>query len=120
MAVELDRRGRAHGVRGFSLEPGSIITPLQRHLSREWMVEQGWIDTDGNGVDPDFKTTEQGAATATWAATSPLLADTGGVFCADCDVAASDGVAPWAVDPGEAERLWELSAELTGMDTGTA
>ena len=37
-AVELDRRGREHGVRAFSLHPGGIMTPLQRHLSKEEMV----------------------------------------------------------------------------------
>ncbi|MGO4430496.1 oxidoreductase, partial [Streptomyces sp. MCAF7] len=26
------------------------------------------------------------------------------------------GVKPWAVDPAAAARLWELSAELTGLD----
>ncbi|WP_205738501.1 hypothetical protein [Billgrantia endophytica] len=26
------------------------------------------------------------------------------------------GVKPHAVDPGQAERLWALSAELTGID----
>ncbi|MEU3353729.1 hypothetical protein [Streptomyces sp. NPDC037389] len=25
------------------------------------------------------------------------------------------GVKPWAVDPGAASRLWELSRELTGV-----
>ena len=32
-AVELDRRGRAEGIRGFALHPGSIVTPLARHVS---------------------------------------------------------------------------------------
>ena len=36
--------------------PGSILTPLQRHLSQREMVDAGWIDEDGNGVDPSFKT----------------------------------------------------------------
>jgi NAD(P)-dependent dehydrogenase (short-subunit alcohol dehydrogenase family) len=118
MAVELDKRGAAHGVRAFSLDPGSILTPLQRHLSREWMVEQGWMDADGRGINPDFKTPEQGAATATWAATSPQLEGAGGVFCVDCDVAPREGVAAWAIDAAEAARLWELSTELTGVDIG--
>ena len=64
------------------------------------------------------------AATAVWAATSPLLEGHGGAYCQDCDIAGpatSDdmligGVKPWAVDPAAAARLWELSAELTGLD----
>jgi hypothetical protein len=30
------------------------------------------------------------------------------------------GVRPYAVDPDEAARLWELSAELTGVDAFAA
>ena len=64
-----------------------------------------------------FKSGEQGAATTIWCATSPALADLGGVYCEDCDVAvavAADatgvhGVRPWATDPAAAERLWGLS-----------
>src|SRR3954451_18252260 len=60
-AVELDRLGRDSGVRAFALHPGGILTPLQRHLAKEEMVERGWIDETGALVDPDaFKTPEQG------------------------------------------------------------
>jgi NAD(P)-dependent dehydrogenase (short-subunit alcohol dehydrogenase family) len=116
LAVEVDRRGASQRVRGFSLDPGAILTPLQRHLTREWMVEQGWMDAEGKGINPDFKTTEQGAATATWAATSPQLKGKGGVFLADCDIVPPEGVATWATDADEAARLWDLSVELTGVD----
>ncbi|MGV9245618.1 SDR family NAD(P)-dependent oxidoreductase [Streptomyces sp. NPDC003710] len=123
-AVHLDRLGRDHGVRAFSLHPGGILTPLQRHLTREEMIERGWIDETGAPVDPGaFKTPEQGAATQVWAATSPQLAGIGGVYCEDCDIAAPapadggrSGVKDWATDPEQAARLWELSADLTGVD----
>ena len=84
------------------------------------MVEAGWIDETGKVVDPTFRSTEQGAATQVWAATSPQLADMGGVYCEDCDVAPvsaeGKGVRPHAVDPAEAARLWAVSAELTGVN----
>lgn len=120
-AVHLDRLAAPYGVRAFSLHPGNILTPLQRHLPKEEMVAAGWIDEDGNGIDPSFKTPGQGAATQVWAATSPQLDGRGGVYLEDCDIApVSDGtgpgVSPHAIDPGEAERLWRLSAELTGVD----
>jgi NAD(P)-dependent dehydrogenase (short-subunit alcohol dehydrogenase family) len=123
-AVGLDARGRRSGVRAFATHPGSILTPLQRHLSRQEMVDAGWIDEDGNGVDPSFKTPEQGAATQVWAATSPQLADRGGVYCEDCDIAriadGSDtvpgGVRPYAIDDDAADRLWAASADMTGTD----
>ncbi|MFG1705184.1 SDR family NAD(P)-dependent oxidoreductase [Nonomuraea sp. M3C6] len=121
-AVQLDLLGRDAGVRAFSLHPGSILTPLQRHLAKEEMVAAGWIDEEGNALDPAFKTPEQGAATQVWAATSPQLAGMGGVYCEDCDIAerftegAPSGVRDYAIDPGQAARLWTLSAELTGVN----
>lgn len=51
------------------------------------MVGRGWIDEEGNPLDPSFKTPEQGAATQVWAATSSRLADMGGLYLEDCDVA---------------------------------
>lgn len=117
-AVELDRRGADKGVRAYSLHPGAILTPLQRHLPREEMIAAGWIDADGNGAD-FFKSIPEGAATMVWAATSPSLEGIGGVYCEDCDVspiaASGFGVRPHAVDPDEAKRLWALSEELTGL-----
>src|SRR3954469_25929768 len=120
-AVQLDAVGKDSGVRAFAAHPGGIMTPLQRHLSREEMVGYGWIDKDGNPVGAGFKTPEQGAATQVWAATSPQLAGMGGVFCEDCDIAEvstddSPGVRPYAIDPTSAARLWTVSAELTGVN----
>ncbi|MDT0310416.1 SDR family NAD(P)-dependent oxidoreductase [Streptomyces sp. DSM 44917] len=122
-ARHLDRLGAGVGVRAFSLHPGPILTPLQRHMSTEEMVDRGWIDEAGNHVNPDFKTPEQGAATQVWVATSPRLAGMGGVYCQDCDIAPENedegpgpGVRPHATDAAEAARLWKLSADLTGLD----
>jgi hypothetical protein len=78
--VHLDTRGEAAGVRAFALHPGSILTRLQRHIPTGEMVAAGWIDEAGNLADPRFKTREQGAATAVWAATSPQLAGMGGLL----------------------------------------
>ncbi|WP_329403284.1 SDR family NAD(P)-dependent oxidoreductase [Streptomyces melanogenes] len=133
-AVHLDALGRDAGVRAFALHPGEILTPLTRHVSREEMLDAGWVDEQGN-VSGSFKTPEQGAATQVWAATSPRLAGLGGVYCEDCDIAepadtAGDdladgtvardelttGVSAHATAPEQAARLWRLSAELTGVD----
>jgi NAD(P)-dependent dehydrogenase (short-subunit alcohol dehydrogenase family) len=123
-AVELDRRGQDQGVRAFSLHPGGILTPLQRHLPKQEMVDRGWIHEDGT-QKAKFKTPEQGAATQTWAATSPQLDGMGGVYLEDCDIAyrtdeapkpEAQGVDAHATDPDAARRLWEVSAELTGVD----
>jgi NAD(P)-dependent dehydrogenase (short-subunit alcohol dehydrogenase family) len=126
-AVQLDLLARESGIRAFSLHPGGIRTPLQRHLPQEEMVELGLLTEDGVPILDPFKTPEQGAATQVWAATSPQLADLGGVYLEDCDVAGlrtsddmtAKGVYPYAVDPDEAARLWSLSAELTGVNALT-
>jgi NAD(P)-dependent dehydrogenase (short-subunit alcohol dehydrogenase family) len=124
-AVQLDALGQDAGVRAFAAHPGGIMTPLQRHLSREEMIASGWMDEDGN-VDDRFKTPEQGASTSTWAATSPALAGMGGVYCENCDIALptdvgspsarTEGVDAHAIDRDDAARLWAVSAELTGVD----
>ncbi|NJP43632.1 SDR family NAD(P)-dependent oxidoreductase [Actinacidiphila epipremni] len=123
-AVQLDALARDRGVRAFALHPGGILTPLQRHLSKQEMVERGWIDEDGNLLNPSgFKSTQEGAATQVWAATSPSLDGLGGVYLEDCDIAEPaqpggprTGVRDYAIDPEQAARLWALSAELTGVD----
>ena len=124
-AVQLDALGKDSGVRAFAVHPGGIMTELQRHLPREEMIASGWMDADGN-INERFKTPAQGAATSVWAATSPLLAGKGGVYCEDCDIAEPTvpgtpearirGVDAHAVDRTDAARLWELSAELTGIN----
>ena len=46
----------------------------------------------------------------------------GGVYIERCDIAETsgegrpDGVNPDAIDPEQAERLWAVSAQLTGVD----
>ncbi|MEU6196187.1 SDR family NAD(P)-dependent oxidoreductase [Streptomyces sp. NPDC047061] len=122
-AVHLDRLGRDSGVRALALHPGGIMTPLQRHIPLAEKIERGWADEQGNLLEvAGLKTPEQGAATQTWAATSPQLDGMGGVYLEDCDIAEPaaegepTGVKAWAVDPEQAARLWDLSAELTGVD----
>ena len=123
IAIEFDRLMKDKGVRGFSVHPGGIITPLQRHLQKEEMVALGWMKEDGSPTELTknfFKTTSQGASTTVWCATSSSLNEIGGVFCEDCDIAKRKnevdesmqryfGVADWAVDIDEASKLWELT-----------
>jgi len=122
-AVGLDKRAQKDGVRAFAVHPGGIMTPLQRHLPKEEMIAAGWMDKDGN-VNERFKTPEQGASTTVWAATSPKLEGMGGVYCENCDIAEINddpaarfvGVSSYAVDEEAADKLWRVSAELTGVD----
>jgi len=122
-ALALDRKFSAQGVRAFSVHPGGILTPLQRHLEVEEMAALGWLDKDGNLSEQAkllFKTPSQGCSTTLWAATSPALNGLGGVYCEDCDVAvlATEetprylGVEAWAADEEAAMRLWDLTEQM--------
>ena len=119
-AVALDKRGQKYGVRAFSVHPGRITsTDLIRYMSDE--------EKDAGGSE--FQTTEQGAATSVWCATSPQLEGKGGVYCMNVDIAnviqessltgelgqVMSGVHPWAIDPELAEHLWKLSEDFTGV-----
>lgn len=125
-ALELDNRGKHCNVRAYSLHPGSINgTELSREAPIALFQQMGFCDADGNilpEVAATLKTVAQGAATTVWCATSPLLNDTGGVYCEDADIAAlalepsaSHGVKPYSLDQANAKRLWTLSEELTGI-----
>lgn len=121
-AVQLDLLGAPHGVRAFSVHPGGIATPLQRHLTMEEQKAMGWYDEAGN-VHPGFKTPAEGASTAVWCATSPLLNGMGGVYCENCNVAElvgpdtppMTGAMPYIGNPETAAALWAKSEELTGL-----
>ena len=110
------------GLKAYSVHPGGIRTPLQRDLTDEEMRAMGWIDE--NGVPNEvFKTTEEGASTTTWAATSPLLDDRGGVYCEDCNIGEMvspdhqgfTGARDYITNKETAAKLWALSEELTGL-----
>jgi NAD(P)-dependent dehydrogenase (short-subunit alcohol dehydrogenase family) len=120
-ALQLDALGEPHGIRAFSVHPGGIATPLQRHLTMEEQRAMGWYDDEGN-VNAGFKSTQEGASTSVWCAVSPLLDGMGGVYCENCNIAAPagpdvphGGVHPHVCDTALAQALWTRSEELTGV-----
>lgn len=120
---QLDLLGAAEGVRSFSVHPGRIMsTNLIRHLTDHDLHAMGMLDSQGEPTPAAAgKTLEQGAATTVWCATSPMLEGHGGVYCEDVDVATmageqdhgKQGVKAWAVDPLAAQRLWQISEQMT-------
>ena len=108
-------------IKTYSVHPGGIFTPLQRHLEKEEMIALGWLGEDGELSEmaaANFKSPTQGASTSLWCATSPMLDEVSGVYCENCDVAVRQedgpmaryvGVADWAVDTDEAAKLWDLT-----------
>ncbi len=116
LAVEATRRWADDGIVANALMTGGIMTNLQRYVTQE--VKDGWqrMQDEGRAV---FKPTQQGAASSLVAAVAPELA-TGGHYLEDCneaetvadDAQVSAGVRAWALDPGHAERLWDVSLRL--------
>lgn len=108
-AVGLTARWEGDGITANALMPGAIHTRLQRYVGDKMVTP------------PERqKTPEQGAATSVLLATSPLLEGIGGRYFADCNEQEMvtrpskdmTGVAPYALDPTNANRLWEMSLHL--------
>jgi len=113
-AVEANRRWADEGVTANAVHPGAIeATNLSRYLDREYLDQ---LRASGTYR---YKTPEQGAATSVLVATSPQLERIGGRYFEDCNESPvvdptsgqspGAGVASYALDPTNAERLWELS-----------
>jgi NAD(P)-dependent dehydrogenase (short-subunit alcohol dehydrogenase family) len=110
-AVGAASRWARDGITANALMPGAIPTPLQRHV--------GGMKTP---LD-QRKTVAQGAATSVLLAASPLVEGVTGRYFADCQEARAlapgekdiAGVAPHALDPVSADRLWEESLRLLKM-----
>ncbi|TDD63411.1 SDR family NAD(P)-dependent oxidoreductase [Kribbella antibiotica] len=118
LAVGIGRKWGADGITANAANPGFIHTKLARHIPDATMQALGAMDADGNLITQDFfKTPDQGAATTTMLAASPLLDGvTGGYFENNQEAPVVDGgpevqagVAKWAVDPEAADRLWDYA-----------
>lgn len=109
--LELARRLQDTPATANALRPGVIPTNLGRHLPR-WQVIA--LETVGKLFT---KTIPQGAATTCYVATAPALANHSGYFFEDCNPILAGG---YTEDREMAERLWQVSAELTADFTRTA
>jgi NAD(P)-dependent dehydrogenase (short-subunit alcohol dehydrogenase family) len=116
-AVEATSRWAGEGITANAVHPGAIAeTNLSRHMDPEALAALRASLT--------FKTIEQGAATSVLVATSPQLEGIGGRYFEDCNQSpvldpgapstTTSGVAPYALDPNNARRLWEVSLDAIG------
>ncbi|CAH1668823.1 SDR family NAD(P)-dependent oxidoreductase [Chelatococcus asaccharovorans] len=111
LAVGATRRWQDDGILANAVNPGAIATGLQKHT--------GGLRTPVERR----KTPEQGASTSALLAASPLLDSVGGLYFEDCNPSPrvarrptdfSGGVADYALDVANAERLWDVSLKLIG------
>jgi len=114
-AVEATRRWADDGITVNALHPGSIRTNLQRHVTEETLSR---LRAQAGSSLPDWKTTEQGAATSALLAASPLVDGVSGRYFEDCSEAGPNqpgtrtGVAAYALDPEAAALLWKVTEQL--------
>ncbi|MET0637299.1 MAG: SDR family NAD(P)-dependent oxidoreductase [Chitinophagaceae bacterium] len=110
-AVAVTQRWAKDGIYANALNPGAILTNLQRHV--------------GNilrSPPEQHKNPQQGAATSVLLATSPLLEKIGGRYFEDCNEATVvtkrpedyRGVAFYSLEEENASRLWDISVRLLG------
>jgi NAD(P)-dependent dehydrogenase (short-subunit alcohol dehydrogenase family) len=129
-AVEATRRWIGDGITANAVHPGTIATTnLNGRLGPDVVAHLRASAPYAETFDASklkYKTTEQGAATSVFAASSPRLDGIGGRYFEDCNQArvldpdapdaTSSGVAAYALDPANANRLWELSLGLPGFE----
>lgn len=118
-AVGAAQRWADDGIAVNALMPGNIgSTALARHMSAADLATLG--EQTILALPPE-KTIEQGAATSVLLAASPDVDGVTGRYYEDCAEARqvtergdhTAGVAPYVLDPNNAERLWQVSTALT-------
>jgi NAD(P)-dependent dehydrogenase (short-subunit alcohol dehydrogenase family) len=118
-AVDAGQRWADEGIAVHALMPGNVAsTALARHMTPDDIAAFG--ETTDLALPP-AKSIEQGAATSVLLAASPDVEGVTGRYYEDCAEAQrvtergthTGGVAPYALDPGNAERLWQISTDLT-------
>ena len=117
-AVEASRRWAEDGITANAVMPGAVRTEGVANLKlTAEQIAQAQASRP-NQLDTFWKTPAQGAATSVLVATSPLLDGIGGRYFEDGQEAGPHvpgtmtGVAAYALDPEQARRLWEVSADL--------
>ena len=119
-AVEATRLWSSDGIVANAVNPGGVVTGLQRNFTTQ--QRESLDAAEAAGVFT-YKTVEQGAATTLVAAVAPQFAHTGGHYLDDGQEAYTvpddaalaqhpHGVKQWALDPTAATRLWDVSSGL--------
>ena len=120
--VAIAKKWAADAITANALHPGGVMTNIQRHFDQATLRSVGAVDEHDRPMEvpPGWKTRQQGAATSVLLAASPLVEGVTGRYFDDCNEAVivtepgdlSGGVAPYALDQNEADRLWDETARL--------
>jgi retinol dehydrogenase-12 len=92
-----------------ALHPGFVATDIG--VRHRLMPAFAWWLVKFAAISP-----EQGAATSVYLTSSPEVADAHGLYFHQCKPVTPS---PAALDAEAAQRLWEVSVRLTGIDYGT-
>jgi NAD(P)-dependent dehydrogenase (short-subunit alcohol dehydrogenase family) len=114
--VAIAKKWAADAITANALNPGGVVTNIQRHLDQATLRSIGAVDEHDQplAAPPGWKTPQQGAATSVLLAASSLVQGVTGRYFEDCNEAVvvtepgdgTRGVAPHALDQNDADRLW--------------
>ncbi|GAD94670.1 hypothetical protein BC1G_03928 [Paecilomyces variotii No. 5] len=104
-----------HHLESYAVNPGSVATKLARHMDPDgWKIGLERFTQHGI-VRPERKDTEQGAAGPLRALLQPDISEEDGVYLSDTRLTTDPAeVKPYATDPEQAEKLWQLSEKYVG------
>ncbi|KAH8671055.1 hypothetical protein BX600DRAFT_509761 [Xylariales sp. PMI_506] len=121
MSTELDRLYGARGLRGYSVSPGSFVSPNLQKFCVEEMAE---AERDPR-VSKYLSNPEQGAATVVYGAVARDLEGKGGLYLEGASIAGpcppdgdniEYGYGSWAFDEVKERQLWELSKKMVRVE----
>ncbi|OQD74887.1 hypothetical protein PENDEC_c009G02810 [Penicillium decumbens] len=121
-AKKLGEKLKSQGIRVFSIDPGAVMTGLQKHVSpsfiaeiEEWRKADGAVtDMDGNKHDiPPWTSRSEGAATMITGMIDPTIAGFTGSFLRQ-NAVANEVLHSQIQDEQNWTRLWELSESFIG------
>jgi NAD(P)-dependent dehydrogenase (short-subunit alcohol dehydrogenase family) len=120
--VAIAKKWAADAITANALHPGGVMTNIQRHLDQTQLRAFGAVDEHDRPMEvpPGWKTPQQGAATSVLLAASPHVQGVSGRYFENCNEAVvvtepgdlSGGVAPYALDQNDADRLWDETTRL--------
>ncbi|KAI1389816.1 short-chain dehydrogenase [Hypoxylon trugodes] len=121
MTNQIERLYGAQGLHGYSLNPGSFVSPNLQKFCQEEMEE---TKSDERKMKY-FVNIQQACATSIYAAVSKDLEGRGALYLEGASVAGpvppdgdviEYGYGEWAYDREKEEKLWEISKKLVGVE----